>query len=223
MQISERAILEHARVLSEDIGFRTVGTREHAAADAWMHRKALELKELCEETVRNEPGRKLECEVWRQVGSGNHRYEQQLFGYMNRLLMEYCQSFDILGTRLYKSYVNLTNIVVRVSDGTERGKEHAVLVNAHVDSTLPSPGAGDDALAVGVMLELARNLVHTKEWEPNWSIVFRSYILFHCGAWGLSLNDCQSSTTPKSPFKMAPTYSQRSTPYGRSERAYSHL
>ncbi len=49
--------------------------------------------------------------------------------------------FDMMGKRLYKTYRDLSNIVVRVSDGTERGKEHAVLVNSHLDSTLPSPGA----------------------------------------------------------------------------------
>ena len=58
----------------------------------------------------------------------------------------------MMGRRLYKTYVDLTNIIVRVSDGTEEGKEHAVLVNSHLDSTLPSPGAADDALSVGVML-----------------------------------------------------------------------
>ena len=52
--------------------------------------------------------------------------------------------FDIMAKRLYKTYVNLPNTIIRVSDGTEEGKEHAVLVNAHVDSTLPSPGAADD-------------------------------------------------------------------------------
>lgn len=72
-QVSERAILEHARVLSEVIGFRTVGTREHALGDAWMMEKATELKALCEEVVKAQPGRKLQCEVERQVGSGSHR------------------------------------------------------------------------------------------------------------------------------------------------------
>lgn len=81
-------------------------------------------------------------------------------------------SFDILGTRLYKTYVNLTNIIVRVSDGTDAGKEHAVLVNAHVDSTLPSPGAADDALSVGVMFECMRVLINTPDWEPRHSIIF---------------------------------------------------
>ncbi|OJT03270.1 hypothetical protein TRAPUB_6137 [Trametes pubescens] len=80
--------------------------------------------------------------------------------------------FDMMGRRLYKTYVNLTNIVVRVSDGTEEGKEHAVLVNSHVDSTLPSPGAADDGLSVGVMLESIRVLINTPAWEPKHAIVF---------------------------------------------------
>ena len=38
-----------------------------------MVRKADEIKQLCEEVVNRENGRKLECEVWRQEGSGSHR------------------------------------------------------------------------------------------------------------------------------------------------------
>lgn len=152
-QISEVQILSHAKHLSEVVGYRTVGTREHALGDAWMVEQAKDLQRQCEEIIKDAPGRKLECEVWRQEGSGSHR-------------------FDIMAKRLYKTYVNLTNIVVRVSDGTERGKEHAVLVNSHLDSTLPSPGAADDALSVGVMLECIRVLIHTPSWEPTHAIIF---------------------------------------------------
>ncbi|KAJ8519321.1 hypothetical protein ONZ45_g3731 [Pleurotus djamor] len=157
-QISEARILAHAKYLSEDIGYRTVGTYEHALADEWMLREAEAVKELCEKVVRQEGSkagkkRNLECEVWRQQGSGSHR-------------------FDMMSKRLYKTYVNLTNIVVRISDGTPKGKEHALLVNAHLDSTLPSPGAADDALSVGVMLECMRVLVETPGWEPSHAIVF---------------------------------------------------
>lgn len=60
-------------------------------------------------------------------------------------------SFDMMNKRLYKTYVNLSNIVMRVSNGTFESKEHAVLINSHLDSTLPSPGAADDALSVGVI------------------------------------------------------------------------
>ncbi|KAH8111785.1 hypothetical protein DFH11DRAFT_1842399 [Phellopilus nigrolimitatus] len=151
-QLSEHAVLAHTRHLSEEIGFRTVGTREHARADAWMLGQAHALKALCDDAVRAEPGRQLECEVWHQQGSGSHR-------------------FDILGKRLYKTYVRLTNIVVRISNGTEEGKQHAVLANAHLDSTLPSPGAADDALAAGILLEAARTLVRTPHWSPAHALV----------------------------------------------------
>ncbi|KAI0057402.1 hypothetical protein BV25DRAFT_1812524 [Artomyces pyxidatus] len=153
-QLSETQILAHAQYLSEDIGYRTVGTYEHALADKWLFDKVQVMQKDCEELVkRSGSRRKLECEVWRQEGSGSHR-------------------FDMMGKRLYKTYVNLSNIVVRVSDGTPEGKEHAVLVNAHLDSTVPSPGAADDALSVGVMLEIIRVLTHTPTWEPKHAIIF---------------------------------------------------
>ncbi|KAJ7056182.1 hypothetical protein C8F01DRAFT_1029694 [Mycena amicta] len=150
-QISERIILNVAQHLSEDIGFRTVGTLEHALADRWMFGLAKEMVEKCE-TVARESGRKLQCEVWRQQGSGTHR-------------------FDMMGKRLYKTYQNLTNIVIRISDGTPEGKAHALLLNAHLDSTLPSPGAADDALSVGVMIECMRVLVNTPEWSPAHAVI----------------------------------------------------
>lgn len=153
-RISEAHILDVARHLSETIGYRTVGTKEHAQADQWIHDQARAFQQECEEILNTVHfGRHLECEVWRQQGSGMHR-------------------FDIMGHRLYKNYVNLTNIIIRLSNGTDVGKEHALLVNAHVDSTPPSPGAADDALAVGVMLECLRVLLYTKTWEPSHAILF---------------------------------------------------
>ncbi|KAG8983456.1 hypothetical protein FRB90_006023, partial [Tulasnella sp. 427] len=152
-QLSEKAILEHARVLSEDIGFRTVGTREHALGDKYVHEQALRIQKECEDIIKKAPTRKLECEVFRQEGSGTHR-------------------FDIVGKPVFKVYENLSNIIIRISNGTPAGKAHALLLNAHVDSTVPSPGAADDALSVGILFEIARNLVHTPGWEPAHSIVF---------------------------------------------------
>ncbi|KAF8991054.1 hypothetical protein BDQ17DRAFT_1401943 [Cyathus striatus] len=152
-QISESNILNYTRHLSEEIGFRTVGTREHAHADAYMFQQITQIKRHCDEVVARNPGRKLECEVWRQEGSGSHR-------------------FDMMGKRLYKTYRHLSNFVVRLSNATPQGKEHSVLVNAHLDSTIPSPGAADDAISVGVMLDCIRVLVDTPGWEPEYSIVF---------------------------------------------------
>ena len=73
-QISESRILGVSKYLSENIGYRIVGTREHALADKWMLEAAEHAKRNCERIV-NKTGRKLECEVWRQEGNGNHRYK----------------------------------------------------------------------------------------------------------------------------------------------------
>ncbi|KAI0924464.1 hypothetical protein AcW2_005343 [Taiwanofungus camphoratus] len=152
-QLSEAQVLAYAKYLSEDIGYRTVGTKEHALGDAWMLKQVEALRAQCDDAVRANPERKLECEVWHQQGSGSHR-------------------FDMMSRRLYKTYVNLTNIVLRISDGTPSGKKHAALVNAHLDSTLPSPGASDDALSCGIMLECIRVMINTPEWEPTHAIIF---------------------------------------------------
>ncbi|KAJ3987857.1 hypothetical protein F5890DRAFT_661352 [Lentinula detonsa] len=152
-QISESRILEVSRILSEDIGFRTPGTREHALGEEWLWDQVTKMQNDCQEIVRNSPHRHLECEIWHQKGSGSHR-------------------FDMMGARLYKNYVDLGNIVVRLSNGTDAGKEHSVLVNAHLDSTLPTPGAADDAICVGIMLEAIRVLTESKDWEPKHAVVF---------------------------------------------------
>lgn len=171
-QISESRILSVAKYLSEDLGYRTVGTREHALADKWMVQAAEHVKQNCERIIKKS-GRKLECEVWRQEGSGNHRYKYWICTHIHSisLLLFNCR-FDMMGKRVYKTYVNLSNIIVRISDGTPQGKEHALLVNAHLDSTLPSPGAADDALSVGVMLDCMRVLVETPDWSPKHAIIF---------------------------------------------------
>lgn len=65
-QLSESKVLSYAQHLSENIGYRTVGTREHALGDAWLLKEAQLIAEKCPNG--------LECEVWRQSGSGSHRY-----------------------------------------------------------------------------------------------------------------------------------------------------
>lgn len=72
-QISETAILQHSRYLSENIGYRTVGTREHALGDKYVLDEANKIKASCDDVLKMAPTRKLQCEVWRQEGSGTHR------------------------------------------------------------------------------------------------------------------------------------------------------
>ncbi|KAF9577743.1 hypothetical protein BGW38_006850 [Lunasporangiospora selenospora] len=52
-------------------------------------------------------------------------------------------------------YTNMTNIIVRLSCGPECD-ENSILLNAHYDTTLGSPGAADDALGCGIMMEIIR-------------------------------------------------------------------
>jgi Zn-dependent M28 family amino/carboxypeptidase len=114
----------------------------------------------------------------------------------------------MMGKRLYKTYVNLSNIIVRISDGTEEGKKHALLVNSHLDSTLPSPGAADDALSVGVMLDCMRVLINTPGWSPVHAAIFCEYetrFLFR------KTHLLQCSITQRSLCKTAPTYFRLST------------
>lgn len=173
---SESRILAVAEHLSSTIGFRTVGTKEHAEGDAWMLDQVQKIQKECERIVQTvHVGRHLECEAWRQEGSGKHRFAPGLCRCYGSYLFIYYFTFrfDIMGHRLYKTYVALSNIIVRVSNGTAAGKEHALLINSHIDSTPPSSGAADDALPVGVMLECLRVLIHTKNWEPSNAIIFR--------------------------------------------------
>lgn len=63
-------------------------------------------------------------------------------------------------------------MIVRLSNGTPSGKENAILVSAHLDSTLPSPGASDDAAGIAVMLETIRVLSQTPDLQMNTALVF---------------------------------------------------
>ena len=75
--IAEIAILDKVRQLSEDIGYRTVGTREHVLGEQWMLKEVEALKAHCDNLVKKSSHptiRHLECEVDRQEGSGTHRY-----------------------------------------------------------------------------------------------------------------------------------------------------
>jgi len=69
-----------------------------------------------------------------------------------------------------KMYTNMTNIIVRLSCG-EACDENAILLNSHYDTTLGSPGAVDDALPVGVMLEVIRIISQRPAAKKN-SLIF---------------------------------------------------
>ncbi|KAM0793486.1 hypothetical protein ACM66B_000927 [Microbotryomycetes sp. NB124-2] len=128
--------------------YRIVGTEEMVKTEQYIVEQV--------ERIRSEVVAKMgdfhQIEVWHQIGSGEHL-------------------FDFMDKKVWKKYLNIGNVIVRLSDGTAASKHNAVLVNAHTDSTLPSPGAADDLLGVGVMLETLRVMGMTRRRLTN-SVIF---------------------------------------------------
>ncbi|KAJ3028579.1 UNVERIFIED_CONTAM: hypothetical protein HDU68_001378 [Siphonaria sp. JEL0065] len=123
---SEGSALVHVKALAEDIGPRVVGTRNEKRAEAYV------LDTLAK--IKAESRASFTIDV--QRSSGSH-------------------AFSIMKTDVMKNYINITNIVAHISCGPKCDK-NAVLVNAHYDSQVGTPGACDDATPIAVMLELAR-------------------------------------------------------------------
>ncbi|PWN18255.1 hypothetical protein BCV69DRAFT_288533 [Microstroma glucosiphilum] len=122
--------------LSTGFGYRIVGTKQHVDAEDWL---MTELQKYEGVHTFNDGQGDVQVEVWRQIGDGAHR-------------------FDFLSSVVWKKYYSMSNLIVRISDGTDASKANSVLVNSHIDSTLPSPGAADDGAGVGIMVELLRIL-----------------------------------------------------------------
>ncbi|CED83794.1 Aminopeptidases of the M20 family [Phaffia rhodozyma] len=144
-QFSESLAISHIQAL-EDSGWRIVGTDEHVKGRDYVWNQVKVLKEKCDQVQG------LDCEVDLQRGNGNHR-------------------FNILDHDVLKTYTGLTNVILRISNGSSESKESALLLNSHIDSQLPGPGAADDAIGVGIMLEIARILIERERSFTN-SVVF---------------------------------------------------
>ena len=122
--------------LAEDIGFRVVGTQQHIDAEEWLSGI------LSRYVGAHDTGKgayETHVELFTQFGDGAHR-------------------FDILGHPVWKQYYSMSNLIVRISDGTPESLENTLLINAHIDSTLPTPGGADDGAGVAIMMELLRVL-----------------------------------------------------------------
>lgn len=124
--------------LSEDIGYRVVGTAEHIEAEEWLEALLRRYEGWHDTGVHADKPYRTRVEVFAQRGDGRHR-------------------FDILGHPVWKRYYGMSNLIVRISDG-ESSLNDSLLLNAHIDSTIPSPGAADDGAGVAIMLEALRVL-----------------------------------------------------------------
>ncbi|KAF9541630.1 hypothetical protein BGW38_009823, partial [Lunasporangiospora selenospora] len=136
-QFSEANVRKLTKHLSEDIGLRLVGTEQCDAAEKYLVREIKQLKEEAKRVAARGDIQGLpNFELWVQVEDGSHRFD-----FMSKVVM--------------KTYTNMTNIIVRLSCGPECD-DNAILLNAHFDTTLGSPGATDDGLGVGVLMEIIR-------------------------------------------------------------------
>lgn len=128
-------VMQH---LSVDVGYRIVGTKEHLEAENWLESVLRRYEGYHNTGTADKPGR-TQVEVFKQIGDGAHR-------------------FDFMSSVVWKRYYSMSNLVVRISDGTDESKANSLLLNAHLDSTLPSPGGADDGVGVAILLEALRVL-----------------------------------------------------------------
>jgi len=148
-EFSESLANEYIDHLAGTIGYRIVGTEEMAESLEYLHGILLSLKHQAERVGSNK-----RFEIFTQVDDGAHL-------------------FEFMGKKVWKKYFQLSNIIVKLSDPSiPSSQENAVLVNAHLDSTLPSPGAADDVAGVAVMLEAIRIITQSPNWPMHNGIVF---------------------------------------------------
>ncbi|KAG0245690.1 hypothetical protein B0O80DRAFT_447867 [Mortierella sp. GBAus27b] len=151
IQFSEGNVRKLTEYLAEDIGLRLIGTESVDETEKYLLREIQAIKDKAKiEAARGAVGLP-KFDVWIQTDDGSHRFD-----FMSKVVM--------------KTYTNMTNIIVRLSCGPECDQS-AILLNAHYDTTLGSPGAADDALGVGVQMELIRILSQQPALKKN-SVVF---------------------------------------------------
>ncbi|KAF8935782.1 hypothetical protein BGZ52_004794 [Haplosporangium bisporale] len=135
-QFAESNVRRIVKHLSEEIGYRIVGTEQDQETQTYLLSEIKALEKQAEvQALRGVNGLPM-FETWVQAADGSHQ-------------------FDFMSKAVMKMYTNMTNIIVRLSCGPECDK-NAILLNGHYDTTLGSPGAVDDALPIGVMLEIIR-------------------------------------------------------------------
>ncbi|KAG0019181.1 hypothetical protein BGZ80_006200 [Entomortierella chlamydospora] len=161
LQFSEANVRLITGHLSENIGLRLIGTESVDETEQYLIREIKELKEQAK--IEKATGQKNlpNFDMWIQVNDGSHRFDFMSKGKSELSTLVRCAT---------SMYTNMTNIIVRLSCGPECDK-NAILLNAHYDTTLGSPGAADDALGVGVQMELIRILSQQPALKKN-SVIF---------------------------------------------------
>ncbi|XP_021899641.1 endoplasmic reticulum metallopeptidase 1, partial [Carica papaya] len=143
-RFSEARAIEHVRFLSAEIGGRQEGRPGLTEAARYIKGQLEMLKERAGSNIR--------VDVEETLVSGSF-------------------SMMFLGYSISLGYRNHTNIIMRISSLDSQDTDPSVLLNAHFDSPLGSPGAGDCGSCVASLLELARLSVDSG-WVPTRPIIF---------------------------------------------------
>lgn len=169
---SEELANRYIHHLAGTIGYRIAGTEEMLESLEYLNSILQDLRSQAHSIGSNK-----RFEILTQTDDGAHL-------------------FEFMGKPVWKKYFQLSNLIVRLSDlSIPRSDQNAILVNAHVDSTLPSPGAADDVSGVAVMLEAIRIITQSPDWPLYNGIVF----LFNGGE--ESLQDASHMFITKHPLK----------------------
>ncbi|XP_021281761.1 endoplasmic reticulum metallopeptidase 1 [Herrania umbratica] len=142
-RFSEARAIEHVRVLSHEIDGRQEGRPGLREAARYIKAQL--------ETLKERAGSNIRIVVEENVVGGS-------FNMM------------FLGHSISLGYRNHTNIVMRLSSIDSQDTDSSVLLNAHFDSPLGSPGAGDCGSCVASLLEIAR-LTIDSGWVPPRPII----------------------------------------------------
>ncbi|QDZ25736.1 endoplasmic reticulum metallopeptidase [Chloropicon primus] len=147
---SEHRAMNHVRALADDIGMRQVGTPGVRIAAEYL---LSELKSIEQLAKRERPD--LEVEIQVQTTSGAYHLELFL-------------------TPVYLSYANLENLLIRLRPkaSSKASERTSLLVNAHFDSAIASPGAADCAACTAIAVEVARTIVGNKDIKIETPVIF---------------------------------------------------
>ncbi|KAK9046668.1 hypothetical protein V6N11_052551 [Hibiscus sabdariffa] len=142
-RFSEARAIEHVRVLAHEIDGRQEGRQGLREAAEYIKAQLERLKERA--------GSNLRIEIEENVVAGS----------FNMMFLGHSISFG---------YRNHTNVLMRISSIDSQETDPSVLMNAHFDSPLGSPGAGDCGSCVASLLEIAR-LTIDSGWVPPRPII----------------------------------------------------
>jgi len=82
-------------------------------------------------------------------------------------------TFFLKGYNIFQKYENIKNFVVRLSNTSYTDNHRpSILVNCHFDSVPQGPGASDDGVSCGIMLEIMRLMVTSPRVHLHNDIIF---------------------------------------------------